>query len=242
MRTIIQITDLHLDNNDPELKSLNPEDNFQEFITYADKIPCEEIILTGDVAEIEENFYSIIEKLQGQYGSVKYVAGNHDPQNEMLFNKKIPYFMEYMEEFLVLYLDSSKGIIDQEQLHWLNDLLMNNQKDILVFIHHPIVDCGNTVMDRKYPLKNRSEVYRMLENTGRKVNIFCGHYHWEQEVQSGNMKQYVTPSLLYQLDMNADILRIGSMNFGFRVINISMDKVETYVETLTRKSLAPTSD
>jgi 3',5'-cyclic AMP phosphodiesterase CpdA len=150
--------------------------------------------------------------------------------------------MEYLEDFLVLYLDSSKGIIEQEQLKWLNDSLIKNQKDILTFIHHPIVDCGNTVMDRMYPLRNRSDVYNMLRDSGKKVYIFSGHYHWEQEVLAGNIKQYVTPSLLYQLDKNADILRIGSKNFGFRVINISMNKVETYVETLTTSRVATSSD
>lgn len=233
MHTIIQITDLHFDNNDPELKLLNPEGNFDKFLKYASKIPCDRIIVTGDAAEAEENLQTIISKLQGLCGNVKFVPGNHDTKDGFkLLNQKTPYFMEYLEEFLVLFLDSSKGIIDSEQLQWLNDLMINSQKDILIFIHHPIVDCGNTVMDRMFPLINRGEVDNILQNTRKNIYIFCGHYHWSQEVQSGNMKQYVTPSLLYQLDKNADFLRIGSTNFGFRVINISKDKVASYVEIL----------
>lgn len=237
MQTIIQITDIHFDNNDPELKLLNPEDNFNEFLKYAKEILCDRIVITGDVAEDEENFKLILNKLQGICANIKYVIGNHDPMNGFeIFNQKRQYFMDYVEGFLVLYLDSGKGIIDDDQLQWLNNLLINNQKDILVFIHHPILDCGNTVMDKMYPLMNRSEVYNILQNTGKKIYIFCGHYHWEQKVQSGNITQYVTPSLLYQLDKNADILRIGSTNFGCRVINISRDKVESYVEIFTSSS------
>lgn len=236
MHTIIQITDLHFDNNDPELRLLDPEDNFNVFLTYVNKIQCDKVIVTGDVAEAEENIQTIANKLQGLCGNLIYVAGNHDPKDGFkMFNQKKPYFIEYMEEFLVIFLDSGKGIIGHEQLQWLNDLLKDNKKDILIFMHHPVLDCGNTVMDRMFPLINRSEVYSLLQNVRNKVYIFSGHYHWEQEVQSGNIKQYVTPSLLYQLDKNADFLRVGSTDFGFRVINISMNELESHVEILARK-------
>lgn len=239
MHTIIQITDLHFDNSDPELKLLNPKDNLNEFLQYATKIACDKIIITGDIAEAGENLKTIINNLQGLCENVKYVAGNHDPKDGfILLNQKRPYFMEYLEEFMVLYLDSSKGIIDDEQLIWLQDMIINNIKDVLIFMHHPILDCGDTVMDRMFPLMNRSEVYSILQNTSNKTYIFSGHYHWEQEVQSGNIKQFVTPSLLYQLDKNADFLRVGSMNYGFRVIKISMDKVETYVKILKSTTTA----
>lgn len=233
MLTLIQVTDLHIDNNDPELELLNPKDNFKQFLNHAKNIPCDRIVVTGDVAEDADNFQTIKVKLQGLCGDITFVAGNHDHRDGYkMFNQKNPYFMEYLEEFIVLYLDSGKGIIDDEQLQWMKELLAINQKDILIFLHHPIIDCGNTIMDRMYPLRNRSDVYHLLQNTNKRIFAFSGHYHWEQEVQSGNITQYVTPSLLYQLDKNADILRMGSVDFGFRVINITNDKVETYVEML----------
>ena len=239
MHTIIQITDLHFDNDDPELKLLNSEDNFNEFLNYANKIPYDKIIVTGDVTEVDDNFQTIINKLKSLCGNIRYAAGNHDPKDGfIIFNQKRPYYMEYLEEFLVLFLDSSKGIIDDEQLKWMNELIKNNKNDLILFIHHPILDCGDTVMDRMYPLQNRSEIHCILQDTGKKIYIFCGHYHWNQEVESGNIKQYVTPSMLYQLDKNADFLSVGSINFGFRVIKISMDKVESYVEILTPNRLS----
>ena len=235
MFTMIQITDLHMDNDDPELKHLKPEDNFKAFLKAASRIQCDRIIITGDVAEEEDNFKKVIGQLQELSTEIKYVAGNHDPMYAYKpFNLKGPYFMEYLEELLILYLDTGKGIIDEEQLQWLMELIAVNEKDILIFMHHPILDCGNTIMDRMYPLKNRNDVINILNKTNKKTYIFCGHYHWEQKMHVGNITQYITPSLLYQLDQHADILRIGSIDFGYRVIRISKDDVETYVEVLTQ--------
>ncbi len=231
MQTIIQITDLHIDNNDPELALLSPEDNFSKFLLYARNIPFDKLVVTGDVADANESFEIVMNKLQELCGTIRFVSGNHDPKEAFhLSGLKKPYFVEHLEEFLVLYLDSGMGKIDNEQLLWMEEQLLHNEKDILIFLHHPIIDCGNTVMDRMFPLLNRDEVCRILDKTKNKISIFSGHYHWEQEIHAGNRKQYVTPSLLYQLDQNSDSLKIGSTNFGFRVINITKDCIETYVE------------
>ena len=65
-------------------------------------------------------------------------------------------------------------LIDQEQL-------AIPTEDVVVFIHHPILDCGQTTMDRLYPLENRETLQRILFLAGCNVTVFCGHYHTEQE-------------------------------------------------------------
>lgn len=233
MQTIIQITDLHYDNKDPELVLLRPEDNFNRFISTVRNTPCDHIVLTGDVADTDGPFDMVINRIQELPVSIQFVSGNHDPEDAYRnLSQKKRYYVDYREDFMVLYLDSSKGMIDSEQLRWMEDLLINNSKDILIFVHHPILDCGNTVMDRMFPLLNRNEVKHILHRANNKVSIFCGHYHWDQEVRDGNITQYITPSLLYQLDRKADTLKIGSTNYGYRVIHLSKDSVETFVEYL----------
>jgi predicted phosphodiesterase len=46
-------------------------------------------------------------------------------------------------------------------------------------------------MDKKYPLKNREEVLKILTKTNQKIAIFCGHYHREEIVEERNIIQYV---------------------------------------------------
>ncbi len=51
------------------------------------------------------------------------------------------------------------------------------RKKLLFFTHHPIINCGDTIMDIKYPLENRDIILEKLINTEKEINIFSGHYH-----------------------------------------------------------------
>lgn len=61
----------------------------------------------------------------------------------------------------------------------------------MIFVHHPILDCGNSTMDRKSPLKNRDQVRQILENFAGEVTVFCGHYHNLHTQKAGNITQHL---------------------------------------------------
>jgi Icc protein len=114
----------------------------------------------------------------------------------------------------------------------LNETISRTNLDIIVFIHHPILDCGNSVMDIKYPLLGRTNIIRMLVESGKRVHIFCGHYHTDFTTVFKNIIQYVTPSTLYQLKMHSEKLEIESERIGYRIININGTVIETEVKYL----------
>ncbi len=95
-----------------------------------------------------------------------------------------------------------------------------------MFLHHPILRI-ETPVDKAYPLKNREELKSILLNFKNNVTVFCGHYHMNDEQNFKNIKQYTTQSMSFQLIKNATEIEVDNLNFGYRIIEISNDGIET---------------
>lgn len=103
-----------------------------------------------------------------------------------------------------IFLDSSANEISTSQLVWLKNEL-NTTKKIIVFVHHAVL-AVNSIVDRLYPLKNREQVKDILINSQKKIRIFCGHYHMEDERTEKRITQFITPASSYQIVKNAETL------------------------------------
>jgi Icc protein len=104
------------------------------------------------------------------------------------------------------------------QFNWLQNELVTD-KHIMLFIHHPVFGI-DTPIDKKYPLAGRERIAEALQQSGKSVTIFCGHYHMGDVLQVRNITQHITPASSYQITKHADEIEGNSSTFGYRLINV----------------------
>lgn len=246
---IAQMTDLHIDDILADQCSIDLRDNFLNALASLSSRGVEKIILTGDTGS-PDSIGWIFDTLKERGLEYEYVLGNHDEigvysqRSDFKRNREeaTSYFHSLHDRDLYLYLDSSRSIIDAKQRRWMGTVLNSvNCRRVFLFIHHPIFDCGNTVMDRLYPLQNREEVAPLLLRQEREIYIFCGHYHTVHEQRIQNITQFVAPSMLVQVKQEGDGIELESKSYGYRIISIQKDAVETEVILLPPGSGQPKS-
>lgn len=221
MITIAQISDLHLDHRQSNEMGIDTRRNFEKIIDDVRKRNVDEIILTGDLAEDSavEWFFKKLNELKKKYS---YVFGNHD-KREVFNNGKSDkpcYYSQEVGGCCGIFLDSGNGLIEESQLAWMEKEISKACGTIIVFIHHPIIDCETRFMDIKYPLKNRDTVFKILAGKNEDIVIFCGHYHMEDERSIGNIRQYAAPSVFYQIKRECKELEVDNKPIGYRLIKM----------------------
>lgn len=230
MKRIAFITDVHLDEQFTLENNINPTKNFETVIADIENREINEVIFGGDIGEVTAHNY-FFEKLQNL--SLNLILGNHDKfenvkQHYIKDKKKEElYYKSEDENYQYIYLDSSIDELSKIQLEWLQNELAENKK-LVLFVHHPILKI-DTQADKVYPLKNRKELKSVLLNFKNNVTIFCGHYHMNDEQELKNIKQYTTQSMSFQLLKNATEIEIDNLNFGYRIIEIYNDRIETEI-------------
>jgi 3',5'-cyclic-AMP phosphodiesterase len=81
---------------------------------------------------------------------------------------------------------------------WLRTEL-NTEKLVLLFLHHPVI-AVDTPLDRLgAALHDREQVKACLQECNKNVALFCGHYHMQDAVAEGVIRQLVTPAPSYQI-------------------------------------------
>lgn len=230
MKHIAYVTDIHLDEAFPIENGVAARKNWLRILEDISYRGIVEVIFGGDIGEAKANswFFESLKPFD-----LKITLGNHDTfseaikhyDNEYLDGKKELYYSCEHEFLKCIYLDSSSGEISPKQLTWLKDELITTKK-ILIFIHHPVLEV-NIVVDKKYPLKNREEVKSLLKNVKNDIMIFCGHYHTTDDKTEGNIRQLVTLAASYQITKGTDTVNVENNSFGYRILSIEEDLVET---------------
>lgn len=230
IKRIAQITDAHIDDKTALERGGYPRRNLEAILEHIANQNVNEIIFTGDIGE-KAAYEWFFEKLEQLKTNFKIILGNHDdfdmasrfydthtsPSDNKL------YYTNEDENYKYIYLDSSDFSIDKEQFKWLAEMV-NTTKHIILFIHHPILGL-KTGMDRIYPLNGRDEIKRLLQDNKNKVTVFCGHYHMPDEREDGNIKQYITPSIAFQVEKESNGIDINTDSFGYRIITIDNEAV-----------------
>jgi hypothetical protein len=62
--------------------------------------------------------------------------------------------------------------------------------------------------------------------------VFCGHYHTEKIVRFPNFDLFICPAVIYQYDPTETDLRVESLRFGWRKIEIGDGRLATSVRWL----------
>lgn len=236
MTLLAQITDLHIDNEVAELQHLDARARTLAVLDELHRQKITELFVTGDIAETHSGAEWFVEQLAQRGFQARLLMGNHDLA-EVYIEKGLlgypqAYFAFEQDGFRLLFMDSANYLVDQEQLAWLATELAQAQGEVLIFIHHPVLDCGETLMDQKYPLKNRDEVLACLVQSQRKITLFCGHYHTEAVVAQGQVCQYVTPAVLYQLEKYSAGLEVEHETPGYRLLSLENGMFTTEVRYL----------
>ena len=225
---IAHITDLHFNDFISDYYKIDSRKRAE--IIFADAISrnIDLVMLTGDYGNpsILAEFLKLLKENTIPY---HFSLGNHDEiESFMELNDHNKFYTSILiENTDIILLNSHKGIIDDEQILWLKSVLLRTSNDILVFLHHPIINCGNTIMDKKYPLINRKEIEKILHTINNNLYVFAGHYHNDFKNISKNIMQYVIPSSIVQLSKSKWKIKMESKSFGYRIIEKDKDKLST---------------
>lgn len=226
------ITDTHLDDKTALDRGGYPRKNLDDILSNIKLHDVNEIVFTGDIGE-KPTYSSLFEKFENTELPYKAILGNHDDHSEAIKhlkhitseNESELYYSDEDDLYKYLYLDSSASVVSDAQLNWLKNEI-NTQKPIVVFIHHPVLGL-NTGMDTMYPLGDRDKVKAILQECTKGVTIFCGHYHMPDDRQEGNIRQYITPSVAFQVKKDSQAIEINVDSFGYRLISFGKEGIST---------------
>lgn len=107
---------------------------------------------------------------------------------------------------------SSNGLISDEQLEFLdNELNENQDKVIVIFQHHPVVEPFES---SHHKILNSDKYMAIIQKYKNPIAIFSGHYHATKITRQDNIIHVSTPSLVTYPD-------------AFRVVSITNYKDRT---------------
>ena len=237
MRTIAYITDLHLDESFPKQHGVDAANNWRLILDDVRRRGIGEVVCGGDIGELSaySKFFDSLTDFK-----LYVTPGNHDQSVEVLKHYTLPELTSKSavfgshddEHFKYIFLDTSNTWLDDEQFRFLLSAL-KTEKKVLLFMHHPLL-AVNTPVDRLYPLYGRERIVEQLLRHKKEVLVFCGHYHVSDERVQGNITQYVTPAVSFQIVKEAESLQVHNNYFGYRIISVDKDRVTT--EILTYKN------
>lgn len=227
---IALITDTHLGDTTPVSMGINPKKNLELVLRDIAEKDIDLLVFAGDITE-PEHYPTFFCNLSGLYPNYKAILGNHDVHDEVVKHFTHPsasdtelYYSYEDVEYKFIYLDSSSAQISDVQFSWL-EREVDSEKKLVIFIHHPVLNL-NTGMDRIYPLHGREHINALLQRCKKPVTIFCGHYHMPDARKDGNITQYVTPAVSFQVNKASLEIDINVDSFGYRIIDID-DKIST---------------
>lgn len=240
---IVQITDLHVGLEGEDTYGVDVRANFLKIKSAIGELQPDHIVLSGDLC-YRDGQRPIYEWIRGQLDelAIPYdlISGNHDDPRmlaetfgraAMLRNGEL-YFTKILGGKPVLFLDTTTGTVSPQQLEWLKAELQENQRDLIIFMHHPPFLAGVPFMDGKHALKNRDEVTKILFEHPYQISIFTGHYHVEKYIQQKNVSVFITPSCFFQIDQHEKEFKVDHYQIGLREIILNGTKLMHTVKYL----------
>lgn len=242
---IIQMTDLHIGEEDEYPFGVNLRANLLSMLSDVERMNPNLMVFTGDLCykEPQAEIYTWI-RHQIERTGIPYeiIGGNHDNvpmmtscflDEDMSNDEEEYYFADEMAGQHILYLDSAKGMLSDQQLSWIEVEVQRAKKhSLMVFIHHPPLHAGVPHMDNKYGLHNYPDLLRILSLHPSTVQVFCGHYHVDRSVAWKNVMVHITPSSFMQIFPYVEEFAIDHYQIGYRVIDFSEDAIRHSVRYL----------
>ncbi|WP_299107590.1 metallophosphoesterase [uncultured Tenacibaculum sp.] len=232
IKRIAHITDLHLDEPFTKKQGISARNRLKTVLQHISSLNINEIICTGDIGERTSLDFFFKEC---NHFNLSVTLVNHDSELETatyikskLFNSSKLYYSHEDDFYKYIYLDSSLGIIDKQQLAWLEKELKTN-KHVLISLHHPIIGL-NLKVDEIGALKNRKAILDLLQKHSNSITVFCGHYHLSSTIIDKNVTQYISPAVSYQIKKQTDKIGIDANTYGYRLIYITHNNITTQTQ------------
>ncbi|MFC6176183.1 metallophosphoesterase family protein [Companilactobacillus huachuanensis] len=217
---IIQITDTHLTpigadaaNN----QEIDPCEKLDNIFIDINKMPEKPdlIAITGDlIHEGTTDDYDKLSQLIEYYRNlldipIQVVLGNHDRTTPFFegYLKAKPrdkyYYLQETPNINIYFLDSKfynyeQGYLGQEQLDWLKDHLLDDPKDSMIFLHHPID--GPSIHHMRYSILQESDELMQIIKDSPVRAVFSGHIHFETSFVRNGILLHSTDSSAYHIN------------------------------------------
>lgn len=207
-------------------------DNYDYYISLGDMTHF------GTKEEFNE-IYSIVELFDAS-GKFQQILGNHDAithTKEELTNKLgYPLYRSVEgKEAKLIFLDTTleqspenwSGVIDQEQLDWLEkEVITSGTKPVLIFSHHPIYNTTAHSEEEWMFIQNSKEVARIIKQKEGAGIFFNGHNHINSIVDIDNWYFVQSAALFCSLSFRE--VEITSDTIAINTISIKSDHLDEY--------------
>ena len=239
---LIQITDLHISKNKDDTKhNCKPYERLIDILghienEYADK--CD-LVITGDLSsDFSEKSYENIRDLLKQFTfGVSILPGNHDNLEMMknICDDQITLEPHSSDDgsfeifnFDTHVQDNVRGCINEFEIKNLEDYLLKNKSEVIIFTHHPIIKVGSQWIDKNITINNNLLIQLMLKHGNTSFHIFSGHVHQEFHKRICNIDFYTSPSTCYQFRSKSEKFCIDyEQGNGYRVITLRGNTLKT---------------
>lgn len=194
MLKFIHITDIHLVEQGHALYGLDPCKRLARCLDsviqdHSDAVLC---VITGDLAHVGhlDAYRQLAEQLRRLPMPVLPLLGNHD--NRANFRKFFPQvpvdgngFVQYeasIGRYRGLFLDTNEpgvsyGVLCEKRARWLAERLGEDDRPVLLFMHHPAFVLGIPSMDRIALLDTKPFQAALEGHPHRIKHLFFGHIH-----------------------------------------------------------------
>lgn len=226
---------------------------YQQIIADINKSSACFVVNSGDLIfgsanpeETEKQFKEFVRVTQRLNCPVYTVVGNHEvwgrKENQQLYQQLICPELWYSFDYNFchsIFLDSEvpkeEGLIDGEQLEWLEEDLANIPKKtnhIFVFLHRPLFSCGphrGSCMDRFSSL--RDELMELFITYGVDA-IFCGHEHLYHKSVHEGIAQYISGGAGANLHKNfKGVKNYPGAFYHYLIVKVFPKKYEVEIRT-----------
>jgi len=241
---IIQITDLHINcDMDFEKNRCKPYHQLKETLAAISSNHGDDLtlVITGDLSGDDscESYNHIRDLLKAYSFSVSLLPGNHDNPDmmESICDDQISFGIpKFLNENYIFYNFNTHvhgqigGCIKNNQINDLKKKLSGDEKNIIIFTHHPIVKIDSKWIDKHVADNSNLLLDLMFSYENSQFNVFSGHVHQEFFKVMKNVKIFTTPSTCYQFRPNSDVYCIDeNLSNGYRVIKLHDNTVSTNV-------------
>jgi Icc protein len=243
---VAHISDFHLPAKPGQsLNNALPDANLIEALTILkQQSPKPDlIVLGGDMLDDGQkgNYEAIAELFKDVQVPLYTVVGNHDDlkalRKSSLVGKDVHYrgygAFDHGKLHLILLntagTGKSLGNIEEEQLFWLSqDLWANQDREVLIFMHHHPVKSGVPWLD-KMNLNNSDAFWEIIPPYSKNIlGVFFAHLHIQFTTMVRGVLVASPPAVSFQYSGNSDASKeeLSEEQPGFNLIDIGDHQVK----------------